>query len=334
MLSPKALICALAATVSIVVVANFAVGRAASNSVPRQMLRSIESAPPHIDVLGVGNSLMAAGFNAQAVEQAFRVGGRHITAMNAGIGATGLIEHVALVDTIYLRHTVTVAIYGFYNQQMSTDIPSENSELIGNRSMLYYLEPWRTLQFARFDWSNRLAFEIYRCCELLMDRSAIWNKVELLRRHMGEVGMPHQETNAFGRRADFNLLESTNEQTFVDRCNEVLLSKNVLSGPVLALLNETRKHSTTLIVTAMPMHPLHVKRFYQLPVWSELSGNIKTSVERQGAVYLDASRWIPSEDDFADHLHLSEEGSRKFSDLLARYLEAQPPFAPAVASVR
>jgi len=68
------------------------------------------------------------------------------------------------------------------------------------------------------------------------------------------------------------------------------------------------------------MHPLHLKRFYNEPVWEEFHTKTKEAVEREGAVYLDASHWVPDELLFDDHLHLSKAGRIKFSHLLGEYL--------------
>jgi hypothetical protein len=308
---------AFAITVAAVAAANLAVGRAASNSVPRQTMRNINAAGPVINVLGIGNSLMAAGFDEAAVQQTFRKTGHIVVAINGGLGASGSIEHLDFTRLALHRHMVRDLVYGFSDQQMATEPPLKNSDLIGNRAMLYYDEPQLTLKYARFDGLEWLEFQTFRCCALFRERSAIWAKVEKVRRTMQEVGMPRQETNRFGRRADFDLLEAANTEQFVLRCREVMRSRDFLSPPLQELFKEARAHGSRVTVVEMPTHPLHLKRFYDQPIWEEFQRKNRAAIEEAGASYLDASRWVPDESDFQDHFHLSERGAAEFSRKLA-----------------
>jgi hypothetical protein len=322
-MSARSLFRAVLVAIAIVVVADLLTQRMASNSVPRQLMRAIVSAPAKIDVLGLGNSLIAAGFDPVTIEQVFQKKGRSCVAVNAGLGASGVIEHLALTRLILHDHTVQTMVYGFIDQQLATDLVKANSDLIGNHSMLYYLEPQLTLQYAPFDMVNRLSFQVYRSCALLRERSAIWTKVEKLRRRIASVGVPPQETNEFGRKADFSLLEATDSRAFVLACQRVLRS-GVLSGPVTALLAQAREHGVEVIVVEMPVHPLHRERFYNEPIWKTFRTETRRAVESTGASYLDASLWITDEHLFEDHLHLSKEGAKQFSEVLAERL-IEPP---------
>ena len=53
---------------------------------------------------------------------------------------------------------------------------------------------------------------------MMVDRSAIWAKVGLLRRKFGQTGMPVEQVNRFGRAGDFTLLESSDTAEFVRKC--------------------------------------------------------------------------------------------------------------------
>lgn len=319
----QTLFIALSIAALIVTAANLATGRAASNSVPRQAMRNINTAGPVINVLGVGSSLVAAGFDEAAVRQTYQRAGRVVVAINGGLGATGSIEHLDLTRLALRHHTVQDLVYGFADQLMSTEAPLKNSDLIGNRAMLYYDEPQLTLRYARFDLLDRMEFQTYRCCALLRERGAIWAKVEKLRRAMQEVGMPRQETNQFGRRADFDLLESANLEEFTRKCQDLMRSGDFLSPVIQELLKEARSSGTRITVVEMPMAPFHVKRFYDQPIWEAFRIQNRRAVERAGASYLDASHWIPADADFQDHVHLSRSGAAKFSRLLAEQLLAR-----------
>jgi len=244
---------AICLTAVAVAAANFAVGRAASNSVPRQTMRRINAAGPVIGVLGMGNSLMAAGFDPTAVQDTFQNAGRPVIALNGALGATTAIEQLALTRLALRHHTVQDLVYGFSDQQMTTGGPLKNSYLIGNHAMLYYQEPQLTLQYARFDLLDRLEFQICRCCALLRERGNIWAKVEKMRRAMEEVGMPPQETNQFGRRADFDLLESANPNEFARQCREKMSSGDFLSPVLQELFREAEARGSRITVVEMPM---------------------------------------------------------------------------------
>jgi len=57
-----------------------------------------------------------------------------------------------------------------------------------------------------------------------------------------------------------------------------------------------------------------------LPLWGEFRLQIRRAVERAGGTYVNASRWIPNEADFQDHVHLARSGAAKFSRMLAEQI--------------
>lgn len=311
---------AIGLTVVLLIAVDAYTRKLAANSVPRQVMRNINLAPERINVLGIGNSLMQAGFDPLAIEKRFQQDGIPVVAINGGLGATGVIEHLVLGRMAFSQHKVATLIYGFADQQLIVDIPHMNSDLIGNRSMLYEKEPQLTLQYADFDARERLLFRIYGSSSLLSERGFIWAKVEKLRRVMDQFGMPGQATNRFGRSADFSLLEAGDPRTFERQCRIAIDSHRLLSAPVQALLTEAKNRGTTVIVVEMPMSPVHVRLFYSQPIWEEYRSKTREAVETYGAVYLDASQWITQEANFADHLHLSSQGAARFSQMLAEYL--------------
>jgi hypothetical protein len=323
-MSRKSVIVGIAIAITILVIADLLTARLASNSVPRQLIRIIVSAPRQIDVLGMGNSLMTAGFDPSVFEEKCETAGRPCTAVNGALAATGLIEHLALTRLAYRDHSVGILVYGFFDQQLTSAVADKNSEIVGTRSLLYYLEPDLTLRYARFDPLDRLFFRAYSSVALLRERGALWAKVEKLRRTMSSVGTPSQQTNEFGRAGDFARLEANDSRAFELSCENVIRSNQFLSAPVEALFRQAREHATKVLVVEMPMHPEHIKRFYNQPIWSDLRTQTRQRVERVGASYLNASTWVPDESMFVDHLHLSAAGGRKFSQRLAEFLLANP----------
>lgn len=321
MLAPKILTPFI--LIATLVAADVIVRHASSNSIPRQVMARINSAPPVIDWLGIGNSLIASDFDSEVVERDFREAGQSTVAVNAGLGSSGVIEHLILADLAFENHTIKNVVYGFLDQQMAVAVPHSNADLMGNRSLLYDREPQLTLRYALFNPLERVEFEVFRSCDLLAKRSLIWTKVERLRRVVQEIGMPHKETNEFGRTSDFNLLEATDTPTFIRESRNVMQSGTYLSRPVQLLVQRAHQHGANVIIMEMPMHPLHLARFYDEPTWQEYRAKTRSAVEGMGASYLDASRWIPEETLFQDHLHLSKAGAATFSHFLAEYLLSQ-----------
>lgn len=314
---------AITVAIAILIAADLWISRATQDVLPRQTIRRIESAPSAIDVLGIGNSLIAAGFDSVAVEQTFLKSGRPCVAVNGGLGGSGVIEHLALARLALRRHSVKFLLYGFFDRSMTVDAV-KNSDLIGNRNMLYYQEPQLALRYAHFDAIDRLSFELCRSTALLRERGSVWAKVENLRRRMSALGTAPQQTNRFGRTADFALLEASDSNSFMLSCQKLIQSGNFLSAPVQALLQQARQHGVKVIVIEMPVHPSHLASFYALPIWDEFRNATRLAVERSGATYLNASAWIPGEGLFADRLHLSEEGAGEFSRMAAAYLMRLP----------
>lgn len=108
----------------------------------------------------------------------------------------------------------------------------------------------------------------------------------------------------------------------------MIQSGNFLDGPIQALLQAARQHGTKVLVVEMPVHPLHLRRFYAQPIWQTFRAKTREAVETAGAGYLNASDWITDSHLFADPLHLSKEGGTLFSHRLAERLLEQPQCCP------
>ena len=325
---------ALGVTALLLLVANLAAHRAAANSIPRQVMREIDSAPPEIDVLGIGNSLMRSGFDTAALERRFLAAGQHVTAVNAGLGSSTAIEQLLLANRALRSHAVDIIAYGFFDQQLAIDLPKSNADLTGNHSMLYYDQPQVTLRYAPFSLLDKLEFQIYRSSSLLTERGALWAKVERLRRSMSEIGMHHEATNQFGRKADFQLLEATSPEAFAQLCRQIIQSGSFLSAPVVDLLQQAHARGAKVVVVAMPLPSLHVAKFYDLPVWQEFVTKTRAVLELHGASFLDVSRKIPDDRLYQDNLHLAGPGAARFAELLADYLIHAGGAAPRPVSVK
>lgn len=297
----------------ILVAFNFLVQHFARNSVPRQLVRQID-ASRGITHLALGNSLIAAGFDASVFDASMAPA--PVVAFNAGLGASGTVEQLMILQrALRDASTVKVVIYGFFDFQL-TDPPSATlTDFFGNRAVAFYLDPSLALRSYQMNPSDRLEFEIFRDVPMVVERAGIWAKVERMRREMGEVGMPHADTNRFGRVADFALLEARSPADFTSQCE--LGQKAGLSQPVLEMIADAHARGAQVVIVAMPMHPYHQSHFYALDAWGKYREHLRELIEAQHATYLNAADWIEDPDEFADHLHLAPSGAKDFSARLA-----------------
>ena len=160
---------------------------------------------------------------------------------------------------------------------------------------------------------------------MLTERSAIWAKVERLRRALGQVGMPRLEVNRFGRVVDFAALEASDLASFERACGEAVRNRAPLIAPIRAMIRQAQDVGTQVWIVEMPMPPNHRKRFYGSVAWEEYRRYIQRLVQAEQAHFLIASDWVPPEDCFADALHLNATGAKSFSRRLAQEIAAATP---------
>jgi hypothetical protein len=177
--------------------------------------------------------------------------------------------------------------------------------------MLYYQEPEFARRYYQMSRYEAAAFEIDRRASLLAERGAVWAKVELLRRGLGQQGMPVQASNQFGRAADFTLLEARNREEFEQHC--ATASRAELNAPVAEIIREAQQQGIKVVFVVMPLPPRHLAAFYDSGGWSTYQRHIRRLLAAQNVTYLDASRWIPDRANFGDALHLTPAGAAGFS---------------------
>lgn len=301
--------------------ANVFVARASRNSVPRQVMRSVQGLPRTVDVLAMGNSLVAAGFDARVVTRAAAPTRGSFTAVNGALGASDIISHLALSDMAWKSGSrIDVLIYGFFDNQMWQSPPVVSADLIGNRTLLYHANPDFARSLGHMTVTDRLMYEVYRPVALLRERGAIWERVEKVRRRLSEVGMTRKATNAFGRRDDFAALELDGQVAFERNARFIIDSVSTFAEPIRLLFREARRRHTAIVIVEMPMSPSHRRRFYDGLSWPLLRVKAQRAVEKEGGTYIDASAWLTDSADFADNLHLAPAGARRFSERLGAML--------------
>jgi hypothetical protein len=301
----------------VVAEANVIVHSRAGNSVPRQLLRHGEQAAVATDLF-LGNSTMAAGLDETSFAEAFP-GSRPL---NLGLGSSSPVEHYL----IYLkqdRHHNANVYYGFLDTQLTDQPEGSWSTLVGNRAMSYYAGVDVAIGFYAADEPIKAAIlRVVARTPMLVDRYAIWSKVELLRRKLGALGMPQLQTNRFGRAADFALLEPADEKAFARRCRADAENGVPLNAAVTAILRHAREQSVSAFIIEMPLPQQHRQRFYGTDDWNAYRTYVDALISKEGAVLVPAADWV-TDDGFADNLHLNAAGAKSFSSRLGHWLSAR-----------
>ncbi len=317
-MKPTRLLVQLAIWMACLVGFNVAVLKQSRTSIPMQLARSIDASPPVTDVF-VGNSLMAAGIDTQAFDQAYP----DRNALNIGLGFTWPAEHDILLRRA-LKHKPRRVYYGFFDTQLIDPAKAGWADLVGNRTIVYYMDLDLGIRFYAADNPLRAGMmRVISRIPVLVHRFAIWSRVEKLRRRLGEIGLEKKATNRFGRADDFRLLEADDSTAFLNTCKQAVENHQAFNPPILDMINLLRDQHIALIFVEMPMTSSHRRRFYDHPQWRSLRAYFAEEIRRSGGTYVDASDWI-ADDQFADHLHLNPEGAAAFSRRIGSALPTGP----------
>ncbi|MBC8137723.1 MAG: hypothetical protein H8F28_17725 [Fibrella sp.] len=292
---------------------NVSLRHLARNVPGRATVRKITTNASPVKTLLFGNSLIAAGIN----EAEFVASG---PALNVGIGASTLVEHLLILHRIkpgqYDQPTVVEGFFDF--QLMETPPPT----LVGNRALSYYENPALA---ARYYYPRnpveQSIFQFYGYLPFFTERSDVWAKVEKLRREIAQLDMPRLETNRFGRVDDFNALEAGTREQFRQECVRLLRENAPLTPEVRDFIAKAKALGGRAIFVEMPMSLHHRSTYYDNAEWLQLRKHQQEALRKEGAEYVNASDWITDEKHFADHLHLNSEGATRFSRQLDAYLK-------------
>lgn len=292
---------------------NLVVQRLTAHTVSRRLLADTRNASS-AQIIALGNSLMRSGFIPESFLPAASLQGQS-PAFNLAMGASTPVEQLLLLRA-GLRSFAKprLLLYGFYDFQLTDPVSFSNADLIGNHDLLYYDEPEFARRYFSMTRYESAAFEATRRFPMLAERGAVWAKVELLRRYLGQQGMPAEARNQFGRAADFTLLEAKNREEFEQRCAKA--SQGELNAPVSEIIREARQQGIHIVFVVMPLPPRHVQTFYDTAAWSAYQQHIQDLLAAQDVAYLDASRWILDASKFGDALHLTHQGAEEFSHRL------------------
>lgn len=299
---------------------NFGVAYLTRNSVPRRVMRhALDSQSAR--VMALGNSLMAAGFEEPVFDSAAGLSASE-GAVNLSLGASSPVEQLLLLRYA-LAHGIRphLLIYGFYDLQLSQPVQFSANDMIGNHAMLYYLEPVYARQFYSLSARDSLQFSAFHDVPMFADRDAIWSKVEILRRSMAQQGMPQQNTNQFGRAADFSLLEPASADTFRKDCEAA--TQLPLAPPVAELFRQAHEANMDIVLVEMPMRSSHRAQFYETKWWNDYMAHVRELLRQYNATFVDSSDWAANDSLFDDPLHLSQRGANIFSQRIGELLSVK-----------
>jgi len=319
---------AVAGPVLALIALNYAVGIAARNTVPRWKIGSARGAN-EASVAAMGNSLIGAGFVEDSFNQGMQLE-KPRGAVNLGMGGSSAVEQLLMLRYA-LRHGMRPreVIFGFFDFQLTHPLRYTTPDLVGNRAMLYYVEPEYARSFYHLSAHDSLEFEVMRHFELFADRGFLWTSVERFRRKLEQQGMPASQSNSMGWGVDFGMLEYPSAPGFVAECGRA--SHNPLIPSVVELARQAEAAGSKVYFVEMPMPPAHVKTFYDEPAWDGYRTHLKNMLGELGVTYIDASHWMPDESSFIDPLHLSWDGAQGFSRRLGEYMRKAEPTTGAIA---
>lgn len=294
----------------VLVLANVAMWTASQHTLARQMLRHLSQVPPPTHLF-LGDSIMASSLDEAAFAAAMP--GSH--PLNIALNATTPVEHYLLSRQRSLPHGAWV-IYGFVDLRLTDPPDASFRDLVGHRSLAYYVEPAIAFEMYSLDsWWQSAPFRVAAHIPLFVNRNTVWWEVERLRRAAEQLGQPPQATSRFGRAVDFALLEP-DATAFALRCAEAVRAQVPFCRPVAALFRRAAANGNPLLVVEMPMTSLHRRRCCTSAAWAAYREHVRALIGDAGGIDLDASDWMPDEA-FSDGLHLKDGWAPAFSTRLA-----------------
>jgi hypothetical protein len=229
------------------------------------------------------------------------------------------VEHLLMLrQGIAHQPKLRSVIYGFFDFQLTSDPRVEVSQMFGANAMGLFAEPKVAVRYYNMSWSERLKFSILKHVPVYVDRGNFWWFVEILRRKLYAIGLPHKGND--GPDAGFSVnIEPMTDTEFDAEARNELAHGVALSPPVREMLREAREDGVSFVVIEMPVRRDHL-RLYDHSSWTRYAAQVRHLVETQGGLFIDGSRWINDPEYFWDEIHLTDVGARRFSADLADFL--------------
>jgi hypothetical protein len=314
----KTFLISLLVTLSFFAVVNIAVGRWSSR-LPMRIKLDAVARNSDANVLILGNSLLDGHIDPPAFQKAAGELSEQLLPVDAALGASQTPEQYLLFHEGIKQRQVRAIVIGFYDFQLTQPVPTNVSDLIGNRALAFdpRIEAGDAESIYHFDFGSRVRYRLFRSLPMLAYRGNAWKSVELLRRKLGNVGMPEVATNELGRVSDFDALETKPSQ-FQIEAQQFADNPVRLNEPIERILQEGKERHCAVVFVLMPISPYHQATYYSLDSWKRYRGAIQVLAAQRRAGFIDASQWYSDPSDFADKLHLQRGTRSAFSVRLAR----------------
>lgn len=292
----------------------------------RRVLDDIQ-ASRHPDLLFVGNSLLQGHIDTLALN---RGAAQTFTPLNISLGATDAHD-LALITLYALRqhpgiHTMVV---GFYDYQLTEQTPVTPYELTANHGIAFdrRIPPAEVTSIYGFNRVQTAEFFLFRSFPMAADRLNVWKYAELLRRSMGNMGMPPPKSKQgfwMIHPAEYYVQQPQlflNDPTHFNTCYERIFSQ----------ASANRVH---IILVLMPISPLHHDVFYAHDHWRTYQEGLEELAHKRRFDFIDASDWMPESNDFQDALHMTPSVTAEFSRHLGAELAKLQKTSAEVAGTK
>jgi hypothetical protein len=279
------------------------------------------------NLLFVGNSLLDHHLDEAVLKKTAKGNGVDFVPINSALGASEPPEQRLLFDYAVKNHPgIRTLVVGIFDFQLTAEDHSKITDLTGNRMVgldrrFPASEVTRAYQFTTLE---HLEISALQRAPMAANRANIWKYVELLRRSMGAMGMPRTAANSMGRVEDFNALESGSSQQFDAQAAVFLQRPDHFNSSYEAVFAAAQAKGMRVIIVVMPMSPYHHQAFYSRPLWSEYLKALISLANQRGIGVIDASGWIPEQQGYVDHLHMSPDAVHTFSARLGSELTGNP----------
>lgn len=306
----------LAICLIVLVAGNLAVERW-SHRLPSQILLKQIRTSGSSNLLFIGNSLLAGHVDTAALNRgAMGTAGVRFQPLNAALGASEPPDQALLMECARKYHPeIKTLAVGFYDFQLTKEEHLRPADLTGNHivGIQNSIPLSEVADIYQMHGLERLQLSLLRAIPMATNRKNIWKYVELMRRKMGEVGMPHQATNSMGRASDFSALEAGSPQRFDAEAEDFLRNPSRFNSSYERIFAQARQAHMRVVLILMPMSPSHRSLYYTRSSWTNYFTKLNELARQRGFTLIDASSWLPEEDQFVDRLHMSPLGVPKFS---------------------
>jgi len=268
------------------------------------------------DVLFVGNSLLASRIDAVALNKGGALRGVSFAPLNAALGGSDSYDQALTAQYAIQCHAgIRTLVVGFFDFQLTDQRRVKPLDLTGNHMVAIdgRFPVSEVAAIYHFNAVEAGELRMLRAVPMAANRASVWKYVELVRRSMGDVGMPHQAKNSMGRAADFAALEADSPQSFDTRAEAFLQYPSHFNVSYEHLFAEAEQAHMRIVLVVMPMSPDHRSRFYARPSWKEYLGKLRELSQQRGFSVIDAEDWMPEADEFSDALHMTMPAASEFS---------------------